>query len=60
MSIFFRLLDDGLRPILIINLTGAALTSVLGSTFAVRCWQVVIRVKRRFFNSGVAAIADWL
>ena len=41
----------GCALILIINLTGVAATSDFLSASALRCGQVVIRVKRRFFNS---------
>jgi hypothetical protein len=56
----FRLLDNGLRTILIIYLTGLVAKSVLGSAFGIHCRQVVIRVNLRFLHSDVVAIADWL
>lgn len=57
---FFRLLDDGVRPILIINLSGVAGRCVWVSVFGLGCWRVVIRFIRCFFGSGLAAIADLL
>lgn len=42
-------------PIIVNNLTGDTLASVLASVFGLRCWLVVIRVIRCFFSSDLAA-----
>jgi hypothetical protein len=43
-NLFFRFLDDGLCPILIIYLTDAAASSVLWSAFGLGCRLVEISI----------------